>query len=213
MGGGGMGMFAVEDELNLGTKKPAAEKAPSPQPSAKADSSSPTKASAKKVKPGERITLKAQYGETPAQAWERFFADQESRISGLENPKPAMQSLLAQVRQTVRQLMDTEKKYGEASTLIEAALRHGIMEPWMYEALALSIRADAADKMNKGITVDAAQKESLERALLSAVDFAQDEDQLVSRAASAEPLSADRQDQSRATRGLFAGPGFGPASE
>src|SRR5262245_12423999 len=35
------------------------------------------------------------------------------------------------------------------------------------------------DKISKGMTVDAAQTEALERALLSAVDFAQDEDQLL----------------------------------
>jgi hypothetical protein len=49
----------------------------------------------------------------------------------------------------------------------------------MYEALALAIRADSMDKISKGMTVDAAQTEALERALLSAVDFAQDEEQLL----------------------------------
>ena len=53
----------------------------------------------------------------------------------------------------------------------------------MYKALALAIGADSMDKISKGMTVDAAQTEALERALLSAVDFAQDEDQLLMIAA------------------------------
>jgi hypothetical protein len=53
----------------------------------------------------------------------------------------------------------------------------------MYEALSLAIRADSLDKINRGMKLDEAQTEELERALLSAVDFAQDEDQLVMVAA------------------------------
>ncbi len=174
MGMGGMGMFAVEDELNLGTKKaaPAAvEPAPATKPTEPRRTAKPAKAAA-------RITVQPSSGESAAQAWDRYFAEQESQQASLPDPKAAFAQLLAKVRETVRQLM-AEKKYGEVSTLIEAALRHGQMEPWMYEALALAIRADSMDKISKGMTVDAAQTEALERALLSAVDFAQDEEQLL----------------------------------
>jgi hypothetical protein len=181
MGGMGGGMFAVEDELNLNAKNPV----PSKNQPAAAPAGSPQRPASKankQVKPAERIVLSVKEGESPASAWERYFTEQEARLESLDDAarKKALVQLLAQVRSTVRHLMDKEnKKYGEASALIEAALRHGQMEPWMYEALALAIRADSADKISKGMTVDAAQNEALERALLSAVDFAQDEDQLL----------------------------------
>jgi tetratricopeptide (TPR) repeat protein len=167
----------IEDELKLGTKKAApASAAPAPQqPAARAN---------RKALKAERIVVRPAAGESVAEAWDRYFAGQEARLSSVAEPKPALEQLLASVRETVRQLMsDKEKKYGDASALIEAALRHGQVESWMYEALALAIRADSADKINKGMTVDAAQTEALERALLSAVDFAQDEDQVVMIAA------------------------------
>src|SRR5262249_13674262 len=99
-----------------------------------------------------------------------------------DEPKAEMAKLLASVRETVRQLM-SEKKYGETSAVIQAAIRHGEVESWMYEALSLAIRADSLDKINRGVKLDGAQTDELERALLSAVDFAQDEDQLVMVAA------------------------------
>src|SRR5207244_1584222 len=72
-----------------------------------------------------------------------------------------------------------EKKYSEVATLIQAALRHGQVESWMYEAIALAIRSDA---VNGGKSLDSTREE-LERALLSAVDFAETEDQMVMLAA------------------------------
>jgi Mg-chelatase subunit ChlD len=178
MGGMGGGMFAVEDELNLGAKKASPQAEPA-QPAPRAEPRA-----ANTVKPGKRLTVESSKGEPAADAWERYFAGQEDRLTALDDTKrpQALNELLANVRQTIRELMK-EKKYGEVSALIEAALRHGQMEPWMYEALALAIRADSMDKISKGMTVDAAQTEALERALLSAVDFAQDEDQLLMIAA------------------------------
>jgi hypothetical protein len=179
MGGGmGGGMFAVEDELSLGTKKPAAAKTETAPPQATAE----PKPAPQAAKPVARINLQASADESAEVAWERYFAQQEERLSSLEEPKAAARQLMASVRETVRQLMK-EKKYSEISTMIQAALRHGQVEGWMYEALALAIRADSLDKINRGMKVDEAQTEMLERALLSAVDFAQDEDQLVMIAA------------------------------
>jgi hypothetical protein len=173
MGGGmGGGMFAVEDELSLGTKKTM----PANAPSSSAKPEVPRRSRPAKAAP--RITVLPAASETTTEAWDRYFAGQEERLSALETPGPALTELLASIRTTVRQLMD-EKKYAEVATLIQSALRHGQVESWMYEALALAIRADSLDKINQGIKIDAAQTEALERALLSAVDFAQDEDQLV----------------------------------
>ena len=184
MGGGmGGGMFAVEDVLNLGTNKPAATKTEAAPPAPAQAEVRSTRA--KQAKSVERIVVKPAAGESVADAWDRYFATEEKRIEELSlssDPKPAASELLAAVRETVRRLME-DKKYEEVSTVIQAALRHGQVQSWMYEALALAIRADSLDKINKGVKIDAAQNESLERALLSAVDFAQDEDQLVMIAA------------------------------
>jgi hypothetical protein len=175
MGGmGGMGgMFAVEDDLRLGTSKPSdappganAQRPSAPQPAASAASSKP-------ATPAQRITLKPAAGQSLEEAWDAYFAAQESQLAALEDPAPARKQLLANIRQTVRELMD-EKRYDEIAALIPAALRSGQMEPWMYEALALALRAKALTK-----PLDGQEQELLERALLSAVDFAQDPNQAI----------------------------------
>ena len=176
MGMGGMGgMFAVEDDLTLRPNKPAAaapaSAAPAPT-SAKTQPSAPA-ASPKGAAPAPRITVQPAAGQSLAEAWDTYFATQASQLGALEDPAPALKQLLARVRQTVRELMD-EKKYDEIATLIPAALRHGQMEPWMYEALALALRAKALSH-----PLSEQEQELLERALLSAVDFAKDEDQAI----------------------------------
>src|SRR5207247_399613 len=113
--------------------------------------------------------------ESLADGWDRYFAEQETRLERLASDsesaqRAALEDHLASVRETVRQLMH-EKKYAEVAALIQAALRHGQVESWMYEAMALAMRADGA------------KNEELERALLSAVDFAETEDQMVMLAA------------------------------
>jgi hypothetical protein len=65
----------------------------------------------------------------------------------------------ADVRETVRQLMKARKLH-ETTALIEAALATGHAQPWMYEALGLALITAGADKAE------------IERALMSAVDFA-----------------------------------------
>jgi len=188
MGGMGGGMFAVEDELKLGTKKPTAA---SPEASLAPAAAPPPAASLASPVKGKRIVVKPQGEETLAAAWDRYFASEEQRLAPLAEAtdqaaqprvKEALGQLLASVRETVRQLMN-EKKYAETASLIQAAIRHGQVESWMYEALSLAMRADSLDKINRGMKLDEAQTEELERALLSAVDFAQDEDQLVMVAA------------------------------
>lgn len=154
MGGGmGGGMFAVEDELTIGAKKTAA--------------AAPQAAEASVIQPNvqrasaERIVVQPATGQTLAEAWDRFFAERSSL--GEESAK---KSLFASLRETVRQLMH-EKKYSEVSTLIQAALKHGCIEPWMYEAMTLAMRMEGA------------KTEDLERALLSAVDLAENVNQML----------------------------------
>ena len=60
-------------------------------------------------------------------------------------------NLFASVRETVRHLMK-EKKYDESATLIQAALRNGQMESWMYEALALAERK-GPERVSQGLVL------------------------------------------------------------
>jgi hypothetical protein len=86
-------------------------------------------------------------------AWYNFFASTEEIRD-------------ADVRETVRQLMKS-RKLGETTALIEAALATGQAQPWMYEALGLALIAAGADKPE------------IERALMSAVDFADSPEDLM----------------------------------
>jgi hypothetical protein len=54
------------------------------------------------------------------------------------------------------------QKFDHAVALLKAAMRNGLAEPWMYEALALALEASSADK------------QEIERALLSAADVVSD---------------------------------------
>lgn len=76
--------------------------------------------------------------------WEQHFAQREEA-------DPA-------VRAAVRALIEA-KKFDHVSALIEAALRHGQAQPWMYEALGLALRAQGASP------------DHIERTLLSAADI------------------------------------------
>jgi hypothetical protein len=160
MGGGmGGGMFAVEDELSLGAKKPVVqpEVAVQPEAGAQAEVRRP-----KTIAPAsaKRIDVSG------ASGWDTYFAGQKGQLQSAADSSAAYRNLMANVRETVRDLM-AKKKYGEVTTLLQAALRNGQVESWMFEAMGLAMQADGA------------APEDLERALMSAVDFAEsDEDVL-----------------------------------
>ena len=149
--GGGGGMFAVEEELSLGTKKEAAKAPEDSRPEAA------PRVKAVKVT-GKRIAAK--------DSWDKYFKAQKTQISAAQDEQQYRQ-LLANVRQTTRELV-AEKKFGEVTAMIQSALQNGLVESWMYEAMGLAIQADPA-----------ASPEDLERALLSAVDLATNEEQVL----------------------------------
>jgi hypothetical protein len=168
MGGMGGGFFAVEDDLSLGGKKQAtAPTTEEPKVRRPAPEAAAKPAVAKKA---ERITLAASPAPassvTTAQTWDAYFSEQKSRLMKLDDPTSSARELMASVRETVRQLMQ-EKKYGEVTSLIQAALRQGQIEPWMYEAMGLAMQADFAPP------------EDLERAFMSAVDFARSHEEVM----------------------------------
>ncbi len=156
-GGGGGGLFAVEDDLTLGSKKPAA--APAPEAEAPVAPAAP-EVRRPVVPAGKRISVGS-----PAE-WDSYFAKAKEEIAASETSAPQAAKLMADTRETVRQLV-TEKKFDEVSTLIQAAIRNGCVEHWMYEALSLAMQASNAPP------------QELERALMSAVDFANSEDEVL----------------------------------
>jgi len=103
----------------------------------------------------EVITLKGDAD--PEKMWNDYFA-------GLKDPDEKHAAEIsrqrdATVRATAKELMN-DHKFGQVIALINGALRNGYAQPWMYEALALAMQADNRPK------------EDIERALMSAVDFA-----------------------------------------
>ena len=153
-GGGGGGFFAIEEELSLGSKKPTAAAAPV---TADREVRRPAKAA---TITGKQISLPS------GSSWDKFFAAEKERLSKLEADSRESKVLAASVRQTVRDLMH-EKKFGEVTELLQASLRQGFVDSWMYEALGLAMQADNASA------------DDVERALLSAVDLAGSEEQVL----------------------------------
>lgn len=78
------------------------------------------------------------------ETWEAYFR----RVK----PEPGA------IRETVL-AMHNEKRYGEVTAIIEAALVRGLSEPWMYDVLAIAMRLSGRPP------------EDIERALLSRIDF------------------------------------------
>ncbi|GIW91420.1 MAG: hypothetical protein KatS3mg109_1852 [Pirellulaceae bacterium] len=73
---------------------------------------------------------------------------------------------LKDIRYTVR-LLGEEKQFAQSAALIQAAFLAGKIEPWMYEALSLSL------------SLSGGSSDEIQRALMSAVDLAENEDQLL----------------------------------
>ena len=83
-------------------------------------------------RPPTAIQLKLKKGEDPKAAWNAYFAAHED--VPLEN-----------VRETARQL-GKERQFTQVSAMIEAALVHGQVQPWMYEALGLRTASRTATR-------------------------------------------------------------------
>ncbi|MGB9687981.1 hypothetical protein [Thermogutta sp.] len=90
------------------------------------------------------------------------------QISRSQSPADLWDSVFAQgtipakdVREAVRRLV-AGQKFEHVTALIHSALRHNQPQPWMYEGLALALEAQGGSR------------EEIERALMSAADFASD---------------------------------------
>lgn len=143
--------------------QPAAEPAPGANPAPAAASGSqdsdlrlgvPTQPAEVKPAAKPRTLRKAAViaperaaGETPHDVWDRHFASQQVPT--------------ADVRETCRVLMK-QKKFDDVVAMIQAALLHGQMQPWMYEAMGIALVAKGAEP------------DEIERTLMSAVDLSDD---------------------------------------
>lgn len=162
MGGGmGGGLFAVEDDLNLGSK-PTTAPAPQAQPTPVTPAATQPEVRRPVAPTGKRISL----ADVSANGWDAYFAGQKEAIASAADGAPQATKLMADARQTVREQV-AEKKFNEVAILIQSAIRNGCVEHWMYEALSLALQANHSPP------------EELERALMSAVDFANSEDEML----------------------------------
>lgn len=99
------------------------------------------------------IELPIAEGTDPEVAWNDYFASHPD-----VHPD--------QVRETARQLMH-ERQYARAIAMINAALRNGAQQAWMYEAMSLAMQAEGSSKSQ------------IERALMSAIDFGESAEDLM----------------------------------
>lgn len=161
--GRGFRAMAVKDDLKLSGPKTATVAAPTaaapptiaqttvaPKATAIAPVAaavlSPSKPAAAAAKPAKVKAIVFRDGVEPQAFWNEHFSKH------VEAPEV--------VRETVRQLMNA-KKFAHVVALTEAAMKNRQTQPWMYEMMGLALLAQGRS------TAD------VERALMSAVDFAQ----------------------------------------
>jgi len=136
-------LLAVEDELNLSSKdKPAAKVAASPARAG--DDHVATRRAPRKRR---YIELNLAEGTDAAVAWNDHFASHQD-----ETPEI--------IRATARRLM-SHKEFDSVAAMLDAALRHGYAQPWMYEGITLAMQAAGRSP------------QEVERVLMSAVDFSE----------------------------------------
>ena len=149
--------FAVEDSLRLGVADSNRNS------DVEGDTTSRDQATffsklAEQPSAPQPITLNLDEDGSTREAWDLFFSEQV-RLPESRRVAPG------DVRETVRRLMRKEK-LAEIQDLILAAVSHGFPQPWMYEALGIVMRA-----------LEAPTSE-IERALMSAVDFSHNVDEV-----------------------------------
>ena len=190
-GGGGGGMFAVPDEVTLTGKSKTSQNKSSTQPAVDPVPNTP---SVEPVKPGPSaeelakqgaILLKLREGESNDDAWDRYYSGIK-----IENMKD-LAAMDGRIRSTVRLWSvraektqakgDTEAAiahFAQARDAIASAMRAGHVQTWMYQAYAIALKATGAPD------------EDVERALLSAVDFAEIPEEILHVAARLEDIGS-----------------------
>ena len=168
-GFGGGGAFAVPDQVSLREKASGAKTT-----------------SKKSVVHAKAIRVQPAEGQTKGEAFEEFFAGVEvntdEELTTLDQRirrTAAEMSVKATAAQDAGNSEEAIAHFRDARDLIAAAMRSGHVQPWMYQAYAITLKAtDAPD-------------EEVERALLSAVDFAETPEDLLHVAARLEEVGSD----------------------
>jgi len=153
MGGGG-GMFAVEDDLILGSQKSPAKNS-NAKPGQADSGQTTTRLPAIAAKDIERLSVTVQVDQSIDDAWDALFA--QRRFAKAEQ-KPLLD---LRIRKTAGEL-STERKFTDVISMLHAAVRQGHGRSWMYEAIGLAMLATDAPKAD------------VERVLMSAVDLSPD---------------------------------------
>ncbi|MBI3839400.1 MAG: hypothetical protein HY288_15890, partial [Planctomycetia bacterium] len=179
--------FAVQDDLKLTPKKTTVNagsaKAGAAEPAAKATAKQPAAAAknspAKSAVPAKENLAQPAAPRANAAAGASGKSAPKTSVIDLQlapdaDPEVAWHDYFSAhpelkpeaVRETVRQLMH-QRQFAQVIGLLRAALRDGLPQPWMYEAMGLAMQAGGSSKRE------------IERALMSAVDFGESTEDLM----------------------------------
>ena len=175
--GGGGGAFSVPDTtqavasefrvLNFGPVQKAEKAEPVEETIEENPEAAPAEPMTQTADPTlereDRLALPE--GEVSAAYWEEYFTNAK--------PRPA------DVRDAVRRLL-SKRQFDQVVSLIEAALRNGQPQSWMYESLGIAMQLDGRSE------------QEVERAVMSAVDFADNSTTLLAIADYLTSLDLDR---------------------
>ncbi|MFO0791825.1 MAG: VWA domain-containing protein [Pirellulales bacterium] len=166
LGGGGGGFFSLPEDAKTPAAKPAKDAAsqrPATQSTPANKPAKNTAAAASAKSPATPIAIDAT--KSPADFWNGYFAHQHPEANT--------------VRETARQLM-AAKKFDQLIAMINAALRNGQPQPWMYESLGIAMELGGSSKAD------------IERTIMSAADFSTSADELMYIAQYLSRLGLDR---------------------
>jgi hypothetical protein len=156
------GALDVSDSPNAPSQKPQQADSRVSTSVRPVSNTAPTVTNAAAPATTDKIAVNA--GSDPNKSWNEYFANlkqpDEQHVVEITRKRNAA------IADTAKELMN-DRKFDQVTALINAALRNGYAQPWMYEALALSLQA--CDQ----------PKEEIERALMSAADFARSPTDLV----------------------------------
>ncbi len=191
MGGGGGGMFSVPDSVEQpvtgssparpakGTMKLGSGKLGSGKSSDNSDLSKSNAATAE-IRPASPPALKMVKPKSPAPPAAAAATKPAGNVAAIRLTVPEGTSAdvvwndyfaahpdasPAVVRETARQLMNG-RQFDHLVAMLQAAIRSGQPQPWMYEAMGLALQAGGRPKSE------------VERALMSGVDFSQNPEEL-----------------------------------
>jgi hypothetical protein len=185
MGGmGGGGMFVVPDDVSLQNKSQLPGSAN--QPIAETQTDAKPVALSRNVNDYQAIRLTVKEGQSLDDVWRGYFAtlqvDSVEQLTMLDRRVKATVSELnakASSLQAAGDELAAAEKFNEIRAVIGGAISAGHIQPWMYQAYAIALAAtDAPDA-------------EVERALLSAVDFAQNPDDVLNVIGRLEAIRRD----------------------